>query len=196
MSCHKRDIVLVHGFNVRDRGAHTTDRLIPHIDHLGQVRQADYGWLGLFSVRWMNPFIARTIAGMVDAPAVGIGHSNGCAILHRASHESDKLEHIILINPALDEDAEFGPSVKRVDVLHNPTDEPVQISKWLPFRHPWGAMGRYGYVGDDNRVINHNTYRLFGARGHGGAFDNQHVARVGQYVAHILYSFEFGAGAN
>ncbi len=169
------NIVLVHGFNVKDRGKTTTDRLIPYISNKYEVLQADYGWLGLFGVRVFNANIASLIAGMTPKKSIGIGHSNGCAILTEAVELGAKIDKLILINPALDYDFEFPPTIKRVDVFYNPTDITVISAKFFPF-HRWGDMGRRGWVQDKRitrlpTVYNHNTESLFGAKGHSGVFD-------------------------
>ncbi len=164
-------IVLAHGFNVHDGGQNTTDKLIPHLEAAGhQVIQADYGYFGLFGVRFFNKHIAKVIAGMTPEDSIGIGHSNGCAILVEAARQDAPFKRLILINPALDRDTEFPEQIERVDVFHNMDDFVVTTSKWLPW-HPWGDMGRLGYNGVSLRVVNHETKRRLNVSGHSAVFE-------------------------
>ena len=159
--------ILTHGFNVKDAGKGTIDKLIQYGRRMDRFQQADYGYFNLLGVRWFNKSIATTLAGMANDGSVGIGHSNGCAILVEAIKHTDKIKQLILINPALDVDTVFADSVHRIDVFHNVTDNVVTASKWLPW-HVWGEMGRVGYQGDDSRICNWETNKLYGAEGHSG----------------------------
>lgn len=152
---------LVHGFNVSDGGANTTDRLTPYFEVNGhEVIQHDYGWFGFLSVRFRNHSVAEKIAKATTGEGydVGVGHSNGCAILLDAA-SMGKFDGLILINPALDRDADIPDGVRWVHVYHNSGDKPVKWAKWLPM-HPWGDMGRVGYCGMDGRVMNFSGDRL------------------------------------
>jgi len=173
-------LVLAHGFNIRDNGEKTIDKLLPYLsDHT--VLQADYGFFDLFGVRFYNDNIARVVAGMTPQGAIGIGHSNGCDILVRACKQGAKFSRLILINPALDKETHFGAweTLRRIDVLHNMDDTTVTRSRFIPFS-PWGEMGRYGYKGHDSRVLNHETKRLFNASGHSDIFN--HAAALAAYL--------------
>ena len=174
-----KNYILCHGFNVRDAGKETIDKLLPHMQ-IDEVQQADYGYFNLFGVRWFNKSIATTLAGMSNRHSIGIGHSNGCAILVEAARHTNNIEHLILINPALDNDTSFPNSVKKIDVFYNQTDKVVTISKWMPW-HVWGDMGRVGFKGSDSRVRNHNTRWLFDAHGHSGALID-HSKKLMEYI--------------
>jgi hypothetical protein len=107
-------------------------------------------------VRFLNGRRAKELAGKVQAGSIGVGHSNGCAILYQACKDyKAPFSQIVFINPALDEDAEFPPHLSRVFVLHSPHDYPAKIAG-LFYRHPWGQMGNSGAVTTDPRVININ----------------------------------------
>lgn len=167
----KSNIVLVHGFNVDDNGEQTVNKLEKYVNkEIYNVLHGDYGYFGLWGVRFFNKNIAQTIAGMTPPNTVAIGHSNGCAILVRAAEYGAKFSRLILINPALNMDMEFPEQVERIDIFHNIDDTTVSWAKWLPF-HRWGAMGRYGSISEDPRVFNHETKELFGISGHSAVFD-------------------------
>jgi hypothetical protein len=179
---------LVHGFNVNDDGKDTIDRLAPFIDANGwQVRQFDYGWTGLLMTLLGNSGRARTLAHLSIAGDIAIGHSNGCAIIHRATHQGAGFDTVVYINPALDVDVAPGPKVKRCVVFHSPDDRAVFVAKLIP-GVLWGAMGRYGYQGEpDDRIMNINLRELLGARvGHSGAFCVKHLYAFAQTLTNQI----------
>lgn len=148
---------LVHGFNVKDGGAGTTDRFIPLMEERGhQYYEIDYGWMGLAGVRMCNKRIAKAASRLVQPGSIGIGHSNGCAILMRMAEYGAPFDGLILINPALDKDRELPEHINWANVYHNRGDKPVKGAKFLP-GHPWGEMGNTGYQGDDERYVNFDT---------------------------------------
>lgn len=178
-------LVFVHGFNVMDGGAGTTGKLAERLGHLGEPCQFRYGWLGLLGVRLFAGRFALMLSGMVSHGAVGIGHSNGCLILHRAAEDGAPFRHLILINPALDADVAFPPNVERIDVLHNSGDGVVSVSALLPF-HDWGDMGRRGAVLPDQRVRNYDTRILFGVSGHSVVFDDDVIDGLARFVEGLI----------
>lgn len=165
----RKHAVLVHGFNVSDGGKETIATLEPYLRDYN-LQSANYGHFGLLGVRMYNKSIAKMLTGMVVPGSIGIGHSNGCAILARACDLGAPIKKLILINPALDRDWKFCDSLEEIIVLHNIHDHVVTKSKWL-FNHPWGELGRTGYEGDDPRVINVETYAEYGVEGHSGFFE-------------------------
>lgn len=156
-------VVLVHGFNVHDKGADTVDTLRPYFEAQGyKVLEFDYGFVGLMAVRFFNDNLASALASMLPCEAIVVGHSNGCAIANAASLLTDKIKHLVYINPALDSDFEVSPYVNSVHVWHSPSDKPVWFSKFL-IHHAWGDAGSKGYTGVDTRVLNidkENAYSI------------------------------------
>ena len=176
------DLVLVHGFNVTDGGAATIDKLIPHLTDFNVI-QFDYGWIGLLGVKLFGRRIARKLAKATPSGAVGIGHSNGCMELVRACEYGAKYKHLILINPALDNDISVPDHVDSVLVYHNVDDTTVSMARWMPFSY-WGDMGRVGYTGNDLRFENRETKSLFHVRGNSSIFNKAEcLARdIGTYL--------------
>jgi pimeloyl-ACP methyl ester carboxylesterase len=149
---------IVHGFNVDDGGAKTTNLLMPHLKQAGfRILDHDYGWFGLVQVRLCNGGIAETVRAATRRGDIGIGHSNGCAILMEAAQRGAQFTGLVLINPALDEDCKAPAQVRWIHVYHNREDSPVKWSRIL-LLHPWGAMGRHGYRGKDERYTNFDCY--------------------------------------
>ena len=151
--------LLVHGFNVKDGGAHTTDKLRPYLESAGyRVVELDYNWTGLIGVRLCNAKLAKVIARMTDlvpGKLIAIGHSNGCAILQAASMRGAKFDQLVFINPALNSKARIGEQVRYIHVWHSPHDKAVTFARFLPF-HKWGNMGAVGYRGKDPRFFNYD----------------------------------------
>lgn len=148
--------ITVHGF-ADFSGIATTDRLRPFLEAVGfQVEEFDYGFTGLLGVRFLNGKRAKELAGKTPKGAVGIGHSNGCALLYRACVEhAAPFSQLVFINPALDEDVEFPSYLECVHVWYSPHDYPAKFAG-LFYKHAWGAMGQRGAATTDPRVTNYN----------------------------------------
>ena len=79
---------LLHGFNVRDGGADTVEKLRPFIlndPNSGMVKSWKYGWFGLVSVLFKNATVAKKLKqahsqNYSPTACNAVGHSNGCAI--------------------------------------------------------------------------------------------------------------------
>lgn len=167
----------VHGFNVSDSGANTTDRLVPFFSAAGyNVHEHDYGWFGLLQVRFLNGRVAKRVAKSVRPGDIGVGHSNGCAILARAA-ALVPFDGLVLVNPALDKDTEFPASLRWIHVYHSNGDAAVSLARFLPM-HQWGDMGRVGYCGDDGRVLNFDH----SPDGHSDIFKHGRVAEWGPKI--------------
>lgn len=165
------DFVLAHGFNVKDGGKNTIDRLKkPLIDDGHKIQEADSGYNFLGRVRLCNRNYAEIIAGMTTEGSVGIGHSNGCALLIDAARRGAGFSKLILINPALDRDTELPPEIDECLVIANRTDSVVTTSRFLLW-HPWGDMGRVGYTGTDKRYTTIFSDD-WGMEDHSGVFDD------------------------
>jgi hypothetical protein len=118
--------------------------LIPWLKFYGyEVCQFDYGWTGLLGVLLGNKQRARQLASWIEPGDIGIGHSNGCAILHRTGHLGAKWRRLVYINPALNVNAPLAMNVPRCDVYYSPSDRAVLLASLIPGML-WGAMGRYG----------------------------------------------------
>lgn len=183
--------ILVHGFNNRESGKENIDKLRPYLEASNyKVLDLDYGWFGLLMARFGNQSVARKLADMIHEQPVGyevhvFGHSNGCAIMHRASKLIRRVAvHYHYINPALRASHALHPVITSLRVWYSPSDIAVKAAKWgqilrLVPKH-WGGMGYLGYCGPaDPRVTDHNIeleYMLrsttFKTMGHSDIFDN------------------------
>lgn len=161
------NVATVHGFNVRDYGARSTDRLHPGLRAEGhRVIDIDYGWLGLLGVRLYSDRISKRIAHKAfNEPCnVLIGHSNGCALIHSAlwymrriwspQELAEKVQRVIYISPALNRGAPCPPwMMGKIHVLHSERDDTVKLADLL-WCHPWGSMGARGAEGPG--FVNHD----------------------------------------
>lgn len=176
----KQRVIIVHGFNVSDKGRSTTGRLAALMRHRGyEVCSFSTGWRGLIGVRVGNKRRAQQLAAMVRPGDWLIGHSDGNNLIDQALHELASLDagrvNCVYFNPALDKDTALAAIVSRCLVFHTPSDRVVWLSKFLRF-HPWGEMGRTGYRAADEalhdpRYTNVSYESLgFSALGHSGVF--------------------------
>jgi hypothetical protein len=173
---------LVHGFNIRNGGSKTTDKLRPYLEKEGyRVDDQDYGYFSLLKVRYLNDNVARDIAEDVKEGDIGIGHSNGCEILTETADYGAPFRGLVFINPALDVDRTIrNHHLRWVHVYYNPDDSAVWWAERLWF-HPWGQMGRVGYWGKDKRYKNYNCSQ-YGVVGHSTFFSDEHI----DPMAHLL----------
>jgi hypothetical protein len=148
-------IHLVHGFNVTDGGENTAVRLKPYVESAGlSVRIFSYGWIGLMGAWFLNPRIVRQLLSRVGPNDIGLGHSNGCVLLHKAAHFGAPFKGLVYINPALSSNAPLAPQVEWVRVYFNDGDHTVKfatilrlLAPWAPLGDPiWGDMGARGYA--------------------------------------------------
>lgn len=150
-------IHLIHG--IHSNGVGNTGKLAPYFREAGfDVFARRYGWAFASPailpgfVDWQNQRRAKRLAETIaDGDAI-VCHSNGAAVAYYIQAEHRALSALILINPALDRDTDFH-NTERVLCLHNAGDDVVGLSAALPFNH-WGAMGRDGYAGTLNNVVN------------------------------------------
>lgn len=153
---NKKKLYLIHGFNVSDDGADTIDKLRPYLEKQYDVIDIDYGWNFRMRVRFCNENYARIIASMIEPDSYAIGHSNGCTLLHMATHHGAKIKRMVYINPALDNDLTPSDYVDKCFIWYSKNDKVVWYSKWIPGSE-WGNMGQVGYTGDDPRMINNDA---------------------------------------
>lgn len=156
-------IVIVHGFNVRDGGKGSIDRLAPYLltkypDANVDIDGADYGHHGLIKVRFFSSeAVARIASALHDADIV-ITHSNGANYTMKAIRKYVKNNslHVIHISPALNRKQHLGDlAFRKMDTFHSDGDWIVRLAGWLPF-HSWGPAGAKGIKTDDQRHDNHH----------------------------------------
>ena len=180
-------IFIVHGFNSRKHAVWMSElaRLIEAGGY--EIVIANYGNTGLFSVALETERVAREIASVATDGDVAIGHSNGCTAIHRSMQKyGANIERTFYLNASIDTRVELPPWMESMDVFYAPNEiatiaGAVWGTIWPPARE-WGAMGRYGYKGDDERVSNHNL----GDVGHSGALEFSRRERTAEAICRLL----------
>lgn len=198
---------LLHGFNVRDGGADTVEKLRPYLKadpDSGIVKSWKYGWFGLVSVLFKNATVAKKLKQshsqiFASKPCNAVGHSNGCAILLRAAQQGMEFDTMLLINPALNVNTVFPANIKQIIVVHTENDVPTRVARWfdrIPFigllvPNAWGAMGAYGYEGPDLRVMSLDLTDILD--GHSDLFEDKNAFYMEKAVG-LLYRLSSGEG--
>ena len=143
-----RHVIALHG--ILSSGAGLL-RIKPHFLAAGlRFTLVPVGWTGIVGTYFAHRRLARSLAALLkgwkqDAPEtefIGLGHSWGGALIQKMLDEGAPFSKALLINPALDRDADFPPECA-VHVFYTPGDIPTRIGRFLP-RHPFGAMGAKG----------------------------------------------------
>lgn len=189
----------LHGFNVTDPKL-TVGKLKPYLEAEGyEVYMLRYGLVGLIGVKYINDAVAMELADRTyRLKSKGyqvhvFAHSNGAAIVKIATEKyGAQIDGVVCINPALKRTVNPAPNAKFVHVYYNDEDLPVLLGRWLSWLtpwsgkvRPWGAMGRYGYYGQDINVRNFDTEHRFAVKavGHSGVFKKGKIEFFGPLIA-------------
>ncbi len=176
----------VHGLNNPNSGAGSIDLL--RLDQINSgfdlVIDFNYGWMGALGAAFRNDTIAKRLARVIENESLKLpgsgynplatkinvtvfGHSNGVAIMHRASKlikckRSDI--NYVYINGALKNTLAPSKSINKVMVFYTPDDKVVKWSKYAAMASCglllWGDQGAVGYIGHDTRISNINLQRM------------------------------------
>lgn len=188
---------LVHGFNVSDNGEGTVKKLIPYVNKHSRALNWSYGKFGLLDVLFKNRKVAKSLANHTKWPDLhkkyAIGHSNGCAIIVESARQGAEYECVLLINPALNIDTYFPESIKKIVVVYTRNDKVTLLARFvdsLPFfgwfiKDTWGAMGTYGYTGNDPRVKNLDLTNHLDS--HSDLFAGHNIRTLSSEILHWLY---------
>lgn len=182
----KNKVHIIHGIHQSEGGTSTPALVIPNLEDKGyDIKVHNYGYVYALTTRWRNPERAAVISRQICPGDIIIAHSNGCDITRLMLNAGIAPRGVIFLQPALDVDTIFPEGNYWINVFYNEQDKAVFLAKWfLWFHHPYGAMGRYGYQGNDLRVKNYDTLRLFGMGGHSSAY--QKSAGLRAKVVHSI----------
>lgn len=188
----KPQILLIHGYNVWDKGDTTVGELRGYYAAEGcPYHILKYGHFGLWDTRTKNDDVARQATAFItnaDRPVIVVGHSNGAAIIYLAMKlYGAKPAHVVLVNPALVRNLRMPEQCPSVDIWHSPSDAPVKWAKWLPSTQmrPWGDMGAYGpsYTDDPRlNVINKEHEFAVSSKEHSDAFRTELLSFFGPLI--------------
>ena len=177
--------VLIHGFNVKDGGARTVDKLAPYLIEAGHevdLDEADYGYYSLLAVRFRKHRAVMRIAQAIQDADIVISHSNGGNYEDKALktlEHRDKTYRVIRISPALNAKQRVPENIERGWVFFTRTDKWVWLSGLLRF-HSWGRMGQKGFQGDDRRLENRDYSELI--KGHSDWFADENIQFIADEV--------------
>ena len=170
-------IILLHGFNDPSAGAKNIDRIEPYLVALGHTVDkdgTDYGWLGLFWVRFRKHSAVLRIleaikkALLQEQKVVVVAYSNGANYGIKAMRLVFLgTVKMVLVHPALRSKAKFPDSVSIAWVAFTRSDWTVRLASYIRWLVPgWGRMGYTGYTGKDTRIESIDYTAI--AKGHGG----------------------------
>ena len=171
---------VIHGFNVRDNGRNTTDKLLPYFRQRGYLAMDhDYGWVGPIRLRRRNARSVEEILPWIAPGDILVGHSNGCLLCWKLIEAGAPAAKVVCIQPAMKKGTVWSKSVQ-VLCLFNDKDRVMYLSyAWSRltsfiniFREPhdWGYAGKVGFTEAEN-VLNINTRKAVNpAKGHSGLF--------------------------
>lgn len=177
-------VISVHGFNVTDYGASTTDQLQEYYEAIGvKFIKVDYTQrIGIirdyFTTFFTNSTVATRLNKLIKKHhnkgdiVILDGHSNAASIFWDVCKCSDHMsipDIIMLTNPALEPNRVFGtrdqfPPVF-INIFHCKSDKATELAQdmsWLVPSYlrnlkPWGRMGNIGSTSRDKRVRNYDT---------------------------------------
>jgi len=165
-------LITLHGAFVDHEGKRSTDMFHPYAKALGieNIIDIDYGYTNSLLSKWRNPSVVKRLLRLIEGyesttdEFIILGHSNGCAIMHQASFELNKIRKpikYIYINPALDNHLSPANSIKLIHVWCSKDDKVVFWAdklRMLTFGYftpkQWGEMGNTGYIGPNKRFLN------------------------------------------
>ena len=187
----KPQVLLIHGFNVKDGGKKSIGELGPYFTNRDcDVHMRKYGHFTITEARLKNDDVAKQVEQFVKnsvEPVILVGHSNGCNIIYLAM-KLFKAEpaHTVFINPALKRDIRMPPSCKSLDIWHSPSDKPVKWARflWKSKYLNWGAMGTYGPSYEDPRINSYNKEEMLpSSKTHSDMFHTENISFYGPKVA-------------
>lgn len=183
----EQKVFLIHGIRSKDKGAASMGSLAKMIAKTFPfVKRVNYGYV-LIPIN-----NKKAVTALIEelqnhdtktCDVVVIAYSNGCWATVQVAEMGYKIDHMVLISPALHKSHAIPEQVKRVDIYYSSGDDIVSLGKvystlanilpwnWKGFGdpHDWGAMGKYGYVGNDPRI---------------------HNWEMGSYVSHFWYRYK------
>ena len=172
-------VLLVHGIRAKDKGTKSIGKLKKILLNFSptlfkSIKLASYGYV---LIPITNKKAVTSIIDILKKYTsksdyiIIVAYSNGCWASVQAAEMGYKIDHLILISPALHRQHEFPSHIKKIHVYYSSGDDIVEFGRayrffvnilpwnWKVFGgkpHEWGAMGKYGYKGTDKRVINYN----------------------------------------
>jgi len=174
---------IIHGIHKSEGDISTAARIIPELMEADYREEDiiihDYGYVTALTSRWKNKGRAEKIAPLIEPGDKIISHSNAGDITRIMLDMGILPSGIVLLQPALDTDTVFAEGEYWINIFYNEHDKATLFARmFLWFNHPYGAMGRYGYKGNDLRIKNYNTLAMFGVGGHSKCYEQSKSLRT------------------
>lgn len=112
-----------------------------------------------------------------------IGHSNGARLGRNCMYSDLFFDQVFFLNAALDAALPFPETqYGRIYNFHNPRDRALLFGSMIPWSK-WGQMGRVGYKGKSERIINipDKTFRPF-TLNHHNLIEKHYVKTTAQLI--------------
>jgi pimeloyl-ACP methyl ester carboxylesterase len=180
---------LIHG--IRTEPNSPVKGLIQYLEAAGHtVKYPEYGYELAIETRIFNPAIVGILLPFIEPGSILIGHSNGCAISQALIMAGAPVKGAVFINGALETNFPIPASLEFVDCFFNSGDDITEIAKLGEelniYPGDWGALGHFGYQGNDPRVTNFdcgNTPNMPVIHGHSDIFTPEKLAIWGPFLA-------------
>lgn len=190
----KKRVFFVHGIRARANGERSFEALKSMVEsRFDSISMVSYGYVLLPTTnqRAINAVIDQ-IGPYQDTKdeIIVVAYSNGAWASVQAMELGYRIDHLILISPALNVNRAFPREIKTISVFHSPGDYITTLGKvWrlatriLPWRwqnpHGFGEMGREGALQQDPRITN---MEMESDIGHFFYKDKPTIAMIAQYI--------------
>jgi hypothetical protein len=144
-----------------------TDRLLEALSHRHETVDVHYPRMtAVFA--YFDFAIKRRAKKIIEAnqsPSdILIAHSFGCLASIYAMREGARFDKVFFFGAAAEQDEDIPDAFNHLYNIHSAADGALSLGEKLPF-HKFGALGRDGYTGSNQKVINvpvsgmgHNDY--------------------------------------
>ena len=174
-------------------GKTSIGKLIPYFERAGYLAElvgVPWGFyiIPLLTRRASARKVAARAKELADAgyTVVAVGHSNGCAIIARATEIGAPLDALVFFNAALEQSVRIGKQVRFVLNGYVPSDTVLKIAAVVP-QPFWGNLGQANWKPNAAPAMwGANLTALFRARSHNDIWKDGREAMVGPWTIHAL----------
>lgn len=117
--------------------------------------------------------LARSVLSSIRPGDHLVGHSHGCGVGLQVIRELSAtvapamIARVVMLAPALDRRQNFAAlKFNRILCIHNPADIAIIVGSLIPFKHPFGLAGAFGFRTNDPRILNEARLSFEGAYNH------------------------------
>jgi len=149
--------MVIHGVNgILSHGSGSTDLLLYRLQELGHAtNDVAIPLRGIVQSYFdsINKKDGALLNSLVEPGDVAVSHSRGGLVVLEAMKLGARFSKVFLLAPAMRRDVVFPYfGATEIHILCNKHDTALKLGRWLPFRHPFGALGLYGATVKDPRI--------------------------------------------